>query len=386
MRKLEEFVIEKLKVSANVKKLVPFEKMINFKEYIIEKLKVPAKNYNMFQIELGNFITWYMYDTPDWEVSDLKYVKFANDTVVKYFNGSYDKLYDFISKHFKDVIYVSEAEIDKDTYIYSFEIYSIPFKIQAHIENNSELLSNQKKLLVEKLKVSNNYTKLNIKSTLKRFFLWYCGYNDNDAIIDDFWNNMEQIEFDNDAIESNFRNKKEFLDWFEKHMNKIVYFDEVKVGKETYEYTFSCDGIEFVIDALVSLEDNNIYPFSQSQYVFKNVHEKLNVSNKNYDDELLIKLHDFVTWYMYTPNWDADYFKNTRFARNETQKYFNGSYKHLYDFIIKHEQEVIAVSEEQTETPSIYMYSFDVDGIPFNFEGYVRDDSYLLSKQYKLLL
>ena len=56
--------------------------MINFKEYIIEKLKVPAKNYNMFQIELGNFITWYMYDTPDWEVSDLKYVEFANDTVL----------------------------------------------------------------------------------------------------------------------------------------------------------------------------------------------------------------------------------------------------------------------------------------------------------------
>ena len=360
--------------------------MINFKEYIIEKLKVPAKNYNMFQIELGNFITWYMYDTPDWEVSDLKYVKFANDTVLKYFNSSYDKLYDFISKHFKDVIYVSETEIDKDTYMYSFEINSIPFKIQASIENNSELLSNQKKLLVEKLKVSNNYTKLNIKSTMKRFFLWYCGYNDNDAVVDDFWHTMEQIEFDNDVIESNFRNKKEFLDWFEKHMNKIVYFDEVKVGKETYEYTFSCDGIEFVIDALISSEDNDLRPFSQSQYVFKTLHEKLSVSNKNYDDELLIKLYDFVTWYMYTPNWDADYFRNTRFARNETQKYFNGSYKRLYDFIINHGQEVIAVSEEKTETPSIYMYSFDVDGIPFNFEGYVRDDSYLLSNQSKLLL
>ena len=243
--------------------------MMHLEEFVIEKLKVPAKNYNMFQIELGNFITWYMYDTPDWEVSDLKYVKFANDTVLKYFNSSYDKLYDFISKHFKDVIYVSEAEIDKDTYMYSFEINSIPFKIQASIENNSELLSNQKKLLVEKLKVSNNYTTLNIKSTLKRFFLWYCGYTDNDAIIDGFWHTMEQIEFDNDAIESNFRNKKEFLDWFEKHMNKIVYFDEVKVGKETYEYTFSCDGIEFVIDALISLEDNDLHPFSQSQYVFK---------------------------------------------------------------------------------------------------------------------
>ena len=46
-------------------------------------------------------------------------------------------------------------------------------------------------------------------------------------------------------------------------------FDEVKVGKETYEYTFSCDGIEFVIDALISLKDNDLRPFSQSQYVFK---------------------------------------------------------------------------------------------------------------------
>lgn len=244
--------------------------MRNFKEYIIEKLKVPAKNYNMFQIELGNFITWYMYDTPDWEVSDLKYVKFANDTVLKYFNGSYDKLYDFISKHFKDVIYVSEKKIPhNERYIYSFKVDEIPFNVEAFVEDDSELLSNQKKLLVEKLKVSNNYTTLNIKSTLKRFFLWYCGYNDNDGIITDFWHTMEQIEFDNDVIESNFRNKKEFLDWFEKHMNKIVYFDEVKVGKETYEYTFSCDGIEFVIDALISLEDNGLRPFSQSQYVFK---------------------------------------------------------------------------------------------------------------------
>ena len=89
---------------------------------------------------------------------------------------------------------------------------------------------------------------------------------------------------------------------------------------------------------------------------------------------------------MYTPYWDADYLRSCRFARKETQKYFSGSYKRLYNFIIEHGQEVIEVTEEKTEKPSIYMYSFDVDGIPFNFEGYVQDDSYVLSKQYKLLL
>ena len=142
--------------------------MKNLEGFVIEKLKVPAKNYNMFQIELGNFITWYMYDTPDWEVSDLKYVEFANDTVLKYFNGSYDKLYDFINKHYKDVIYVSEKKIPyNERYIYSFKVDEIPFNVEAFVEDDSELLSNQKKLLVEKLKVSNNYTTSNIKSTLK---------------------------------------------------------------------------------------------------------------------------------------------------------------------------------------------------------------------------
>ena len=62
--------------------------MMNLEEFVIEKLKVSAKNYTMFQIELGNFITWYMYDTPNWGASDLQYVEFANDTVLKYFNAS----------------------------------------------------------------------------------------------------------------------------------------------------------------------------------------------------------------------------------------------------------------------------------------------------------
>ena len=110
----------------------------------------------------------------------------------------------------------------------------------------------------EKLRVTNNPIKGDIKSTMKEFFLWYCEY---DETSDDFWEAMSTIEFENDVIEENFNNMNEFLDWFETHMNDIVYFDELKIDKETYKYTFSCDGIEFVIKAWLSMEQT---PFSKS--------------------------------------------------------------------------------------------------------------------------
>lgn len=384
------FDIEGITFSIDARIYIDNELISKSKDYIIEKLKVSKNNFNTLKIELHNFVTWYMFDNKYWTAADLKSVKFAEGTTNKYFDGSYRRLYEFINRHEHDIIYVSEEKInDTQRYMYSFDVEGIPFKLEAHIEDDSELLSKQWRILVEKLKVSknsiggtikstmkgffewyfgdssvdayyrdivyalesnnesnndiikryfnndmdefrdwlkehmddiiyvdevkvdkenyeytfscdgieflisawvdrppslfskskyvikslqeklrvtNNPIKGNIKSTMKRFFLWFGGYTEDDTIIGDFWTTMEQIEFANDVIESNFRNKNEFLDWFEKHMYDIVYFDEVKVSREKYEYTFSCDGIDFVIDAY------SIYPFSKSKYVFKNVH------------------------------------------------------------------------------------------------------------------
>ena len=233
--------------------------MRKLETYVNEKLKVSKNNFNTLKIELRNFITWYMFDNKYWTASDLKSVKFAEGTVNKYFDWSYRQLYDFINKHSKDVIYVSEEKInDTQRYVYSFTIDDIPFNLEAHIEDTSELLSNQFRILIEKLRVTNTPIKGTIKSTMKEFFLWYWG---SETTNDDFWEAMSVVKFENDVIKENFNNMNEFLDWFETHMNDIVYFDEVKIDKETYKYTFSCDGIEFVIDAWLSTKET---PFSKS--------------------------------------------------------------------------------------------------------------------------
>lgn len=233
------------------------------KDYIIEKLKVSKKSTDLLKIKLGNFITWYMFDNSYWDASDLQSVKFAIDTVDKYFNGSYNNLYDFINKHSKEVIYVYEEKINNNRYMYSFEIDGIPFNLEAYIENDSELLSKQWRLLVEKLKVTKNPIKGDIKSTMKEFFLWFWDYGDYDyeLINDDFWNSMYSVEFENDVIEKNFNNMNEFLDWFEENMDDTVYFDEINISRDTYEYTFECDGLKFVINAYLK-EDEQI-PFSE---------------------------------------------------------------------------------------------------------------------------
>ena len=43
-------------------------------------------------------------------------------------------------------------------------------------------------------------------------------------------------------------------------MDDTVYFDEERIDKETYRYTFECDGMEFVITAWVSTGST---PFSK---------------------------------------------------------------------------------------------------------------------------
>ena len=244
------FDIEGITFSIDARIYNDNELLSNSTDYIIEKLKVGKQGSDMLKVELRDFVTWYMYDNPHWNVSDLKTVNFAQDTANKYFNGSYNSLYEFINKHSQDVIYVYEEKLNEPKrYMYSFDVDGIPFSVEAYIEDDSELLSNQFRILLEKLKVTKNSSSGNIKSTMKKFFLWYW---DSESVNNYFWEAMYTVEFENNVIEENFNDMKEFLDWFETHMDDIVYFDEVKVNKATYTYTFECDGIEFVIEAWLS--------------------------------------------------------------------------------------------------------------------------------------
>lgn len=252
------FDIEGITFSINAKIYNDNELLSNSKDYIIEKLKVGKRGSDMLKVEFRDFVTWYMYGNPHWNASDLKTVNFAQDTANKYFNGSYNSLYEFINKHSQDVIYVYEEKLNEPKrYMYSFDTDGIPFNLEAYIDNTSELLSNQFRILLEKLKVTKNSSSGNIKSTMKEFFLWYTGNNDTN---EDFWEAMYLVEFENDVIDKNFANVDKFVEWFEKNMDDTIYFDEERIDKETYRYTFECDGMEFVIEAWVSTGST---PFSK---------------------------------------------------------------------------------------------------------------------------
>lgn len=252
------FDIEGITFSIDARIYNDNELLSNSKDYIIEKLKVGKRGSDTLKVELRDFVTWYMYGNPHWNASDLKTVNFAQDATNKYFNGSYNSLYEFINKHSREVLYVYEEKLNEPKrYMYSFDVDGIPFNLEAYIEDDSELLSNQFRILLEKLKVTINSINGEIKSTMKDFFLWFYG---EDNTTEDFWDAMYEVEFENDVIDKNFNDMDEFIEWFEKNMDDTIYFDEERIDKETYRYTFECGGMEFVITAWVSTGST---PFSK---------------------------------------------------------------------------------------------------------------------------
>lgn len=152
------FDIEGITFSIDAKIYNDSELLSNSTDYIIEKLKVGKQGSDMLKVEFRDFVTWYMYGNPHWNASDLKTVNFAQDTTNKYFNRSYNSLYEFINKHSQDVIYVYEEKLNEPKrYMYSFDVDGTPFNLEAYIDNTSELLSNQFRILLEKLKVTKKF-------------------------------------------------------------------------------------------------------------------------------------------------------------------------------------------------------------------------------------
>ena len=377
------FDIEDITFSINARIFNDSELLSHSKDYILEKLKVSKNNSDLLQLEFRNFVTWYMYDTPDWTAGDLKSVKFAEDTTNKYFNRSYKQLYDFINKHEHDIIYVSEKKIpDNERYIYSFKVDEIPFNVEAFMEDESELLSKQWRILIEKLKVSKNSNGEAIKSTMKGFFEWYFG----DSPVDDYYQDIVYaLEFnnDNDIIKRYFNNNMDkFRVWFKEHMNDIIYIDEVKVDKENYEYTFSCDGIEFLIVAWLGTPPSL---FSKSKYVIKNLHEKLRVSNNPIKDNIKSTMKRFFLWYWdYTEDdtiigdfWTS--MEQIKFANDAIESNFKNKNEFL-DWFEKHMYDIVYFDEVKLNREDYYEYTFSCDGIDFVIDAWLSESSTLFSK------
>ena len=231
----------------------------------------------------------------------------------------------------------------------------------------------------EKLKVTKNSGVVNIKTTVRKFIAWFIG--EEEFRIDKF--DIENRDF---ISSDESMSKKDITDFLYKHMN-----DEIEVNEEEkramtesrnalYNYSFDIEGITFSIDARI-YRDSDLLSNSKDYII-----EKLKVGKRG-SDMLKVELSDFVTWYMYgNPHWNASDLKTVNFAGDATKKYFNGSYNSLYEFINKHSQDVLYVYEEKLNEPKRYMYSFDVDGIPFNLEAYIDDTSELLSNQFRILL
>lgn len=328
---------------------------------VYEKLKVSTKSGEVVRLELRKFVTWYMYDDADWDEADLRSVEFARNITESYFGGSYKKLYEFICKHEQDIIDVREyADEYGNYYAYEFTIEDIPFKVEAYIEKPSDLLSKQWRILSEKLKVSKDFIKGNIKSTMKGFFLWYWGY---ETINDDFWDAMYTTEFSNDVLEDYFNdNINDFVDWFGKNMDDIVYFDEVKDGRENYKYTFTFDEMTFEIFAWVSSE-NNTYPFSKSQYIIKKLHEKLKVSKP--------KVINCTVRQLFKKEFDRKFNYNDLigFFEKERKEHFDDNVYDLIDFLKEHANDKIEVTQEIEDIidgfGEVVRYSFTIVGIEF---------------------
>ena len=376
------FDIEGITFSIDAKIYNDNDLLSRSKDYILEKLKVSKNTSDLLQLEFRNFVTWYMYDDPDWKAGDLKAVKFAEDTTNKYFNGSYKRLYDFINKHEHDIIYVSEKKIpDNERYIYSFKVDEIPFNIEAFMEDESELLSKQWRILVEKLKVSKNSIRGTIKSTMKGFFEWYFG----NSPVDDYYQDIVYaLEFNNNGIIKRYFNNDtdEFRDWFKEHMDDVVYIDEVKVDKENYEYIFSCDGIEFIISAWLGTPPSL---FSKSKYVIKNLQEKLRVTNNPIKDNIKSTMKRFFLWYGgYTEDdtiigdfWTA--MEQIKFANDAIESNFRNKNEFL-DWFEKHMYDIVYFDEVKVNKENYYEYTFSCDGIDFVIYAWVSESSTQFSK------
>ena len=216
--------------------------------------------------------------------------------------------------------------------------------------------------LIEKLKISKDFVDGKLKSTLKGFCLWYWGYDNTKN--DDFLDAMYTTDFSNNVIEEYFNDSmNDFVDWFIKHMDDVVYFDEVHDGRDNYKYTFTFDEMTFEIFAWVSPEDNPL-PFSKSKYIIKGLHEKLKVSSKP-------KVINCTVKQLFKNEFDRKFNYNdlVGFFTDARKEHFDDDVYQLIVFFKEHANDKIEVTKEIEDVIAgfgdVIRYTFTLAGIEF---------------------
>ena len=246
-----------------------------------------------------------------------------------------------------------------------------------------------KEFIIEKLKVSKN---IKVGPTLRDFIDFYMR-NSNWK-----WADLHNIMFGYDmwGKDKEFKNWEEFKDFLEYNIDKHITVelnrtDSKSIGWDSStnqlinQYTFEVDNVPFVINVNKYARKDTFEDWFKSHHPDE-VYEKLKVSTKS-GEVVRIELRNFVTWYMYDDaEWDESDLKSVEFARNTTESYFGGSYKKMYEFVCKHEQDIIDVREYADTYGNYYAYEFTVEDIPFKVEAYIEKPSDLLSKQWRILV
>ena len=147
--------------------------MRKLEDFVFEKLKVTKNNGAGIMTTVRKFIAWFIgeeeFRINRFDLEDRDFIS-SDESMSK------GDIIDFLYKHINDKIYVDEEEkrardeYGGALYNYSFDIEGITFSIDARIYNDSELLSRSEDYIIEKLKVSkNNFNTLQIE--LRNFWL-----------------------------------------------------------------------------------------------------------------------------------------------------------------------------------------------------------------------
>ena len=249
-----------------------------------------------------------------------------------------------------------------------------------------------KDFIIEKLKVSAD---IKTGPTLRDFIDFYMHNTHNSNWK---WADLHNIMFGYDmwGKDKEFKNWEEFKNFLEYNIDKPITVklnrtDSNSIGWNTStnqlinQYTFEVDNIPFVVNINKYVRKDTFEDWFKVHHPDE-VYEKLKVSTKS-GEVVKIELRNFVTWYMYDDDeWDESDLKTVEFARNTTESYFGGSYKKMYEFICKHEQEIIDVREYADTYGNYYAYEFTVEDIPFKVEAFIDKPSDLLSKQWRILV
>ena len=249
-----------------------------------------------------------------------------------------------------------------------------------------------KDFIIEKLKVSAD---IKTGPTLRDFIDFYMHNTHNSNWK---WADLHNIMFGYDmwGKDKEFKNWEEFKNFLEYNIDKHITVelnrtDSKSIGWHSStnqlinQYTFEVDNIPFVVNINKYVRKDTFEDWFKVHHPDE-VYEKLKVSTKS-GEVVKIELRNFVTWYMYDDDeWDESDLKTVEFARNTTESYFGGSYKKMYEFICKHEQEIIDVREYADTYGNYYAYEFTVEDIPFKVEAYIEKPSDLLSKQWRILV